>query len=352
MLTIFRRHFEKCKHAHKGRKHRHCRCPIAVEGNIDGVMVRKTLDRRDWDAAQKQVRQWESFGFKESMTLVDAYDRFIEQHMANGSADETIKKHRRLKKSAVEFIGNISLRSLTPDEVSRFRESWKFAPLTTRNTIERMRAFFHFCIDREWIEKNPAKSLKLPKIEEVDVKPYEAAELKAIEKAIGEFPNWGIYKTNSRDRVRAFVYVLRWTDMRIGDAVQLSRGKVAYGQITLRTEKNGKRVCIRSIQNSLRRSKKIDNGEYFFWSGNGKVSSGVSDGHRTLERLGRDLPFRFISHRFRHTLAVELLSNGIPVTEIAAILGNSPRVVERHYNQFIQARQDHLNEAVRSTWGR
>jgi len=31
MLTIFRMHLKKCKHKNKGREHRHCNCPIAVE---------------------------------------------------------------------------------------------------------------------------------------------------------------------------------------------------------------------------------------------------------------------------------------------------------------------------------
>jgi hypothetical protein len=45
-----------------------------------------------------------------------------------------------------------------------------------------------------------------------------------------------------------------------------------------------------------------------------------------------------------------LLSKGVPVSEVAAILGNSPAIVEKHYSQRIQSRQDRLNEAVKATW--
>jgi len=45
-----------------------------------------------------------------------------------------------------------------------------------------------------------------------------------------------------------------------------------------------------------------------------------------------------------------LLSKGIPVSEVAAILGNSPRFVEKYYSQWISSRQDALNEAVKATW--
>jgi hypothetical protein len=45
-----------------------------------------------------------------------------------------------------------------------------------------------------------------------------------------------------------------------------------------------------------------------------------------------------------------LLSKGVPVSEVAAILGNSPRIVEKHYSQWIQARQLALEAAVKGTW--
>jgi hypothetical protein len=45
-----------------------------------------------------------------------------------------------------------------------------------------------------------------------------------------------------------------------------------------------------------------------------------------------------------------LLSKGVPVSEVAAILGNSTRIVEKHYAQWIQARQDALEKAVKATW--
>lgn len=347
MLTIYRRHRVKCKF--KGRKAK-CFCPIWTQGVLEGRKIRESLSLTNWEAAQKKVREWEIHGKRVSLPLQDAYERFIAQHEANNSSQETIKKHKLLMRRAVEFLGNVPLRGILPDDVSKFRESWKFAPLTTRNTIERLRAFFNFCVAREWLEKNPAKSLKLPKIEEVDVKPYTHDEMKQIMAAVEEYPNWGIYKTNTRERVRAFILTLRWTGMRIGDAIQLSRSKVAKGKITLRTEKNGKRVSVPIHPDLEVALAKIQNGEFYFWSGSGMVSSAVSDWHRTIERLAKDLPFRVHAHRFRHSLAAELISAGTPIAQVAAILGNTPSVVEKTYAQFIEQRQAAIDSAVRGIW--
>ena len=285
-------------------------------------------------------------GIKAAMSLGDAYDRFIEQHRANGSAEETIKKHVRLKKLAVGFLGDVGVRTLSVDDVSKFRESWRFAPLTTRNTIERLRGFFKFCIERDWLEKNPAATLKLPKITQVDRKPYDVEELMCIACGLDNYPNWGIYKTNTRERVRTSVDVLQWTGMRISDAVQLSRSKIVDGQIILRTEKTGKKV---SILMHPFIAKNIG-GEYFFWSGNGKVSSAVSDWERTLARLGKISKVKCHAHRWRHTFIIDCLSNGIPVSEVAAIVGNSPRVIEQSCSQWYKRRQDKINESMKAIW--
>lgn len=37
----------------------------------------------------------------------------------------------------------------------------------------------------------------------------------------------------------------------------------------------------------------------------------------------------------RHTFATDLLSKGLPSSEFTAILGNSTRIVEKHYTQWI-----------------
>ena len=56
MLTIYRRHRKACKHRDKGREHRHCQCPIWVDGFLGGKELRESLKLRDWQRAQETVR--------------------------------------------------------------------------------------------------------------------------------------------------------------------------------------------------------------------------------------------------------------------------------------------------------
>jgi integrase len=138
--------------------------------------------------------------------------------------------------------------------------------------------------------------------------------------------------------------------MRIGDAIQLSKGEVGNGRIVLRTEKNGKRVSVPMHPDLESALKAIENGQVYFWSGNGKVTSAVSDWHRTIERLAKDLTLRVYAHRCRHTLAAELISAGTPIAQVVAILGNTPSVVEKTYAQLIEQRQTAIDKAVEMIW--
>jgi integrase len=243
------------------------------------------------------------------------------------------------------------VRGITVDDLPGFRESWTVGPTTTKNKIERMRSLFKFCVERDWIEKNLAKLIKPPKILSIDRKPYERDEIQKINEAVEQFPNWGIYGEMNREPLRAFIAVLKWAGMRIGDAVQLSREKVPDGHITLRTSKNGKRVSVSihpEIQAAL--TKIGDNQRFYFWSGSGSVKSQVSSSQRTFERLSKIAKVRVFAHGFRHSLNVNLLSKGIPTSEVAIIVRNSPRIIERHYNHHIQSRQNRIDSMFAGTW--
>src|SRR6516164_5153640 len=118
MLQIFRRHQDSCKFAKKGRKHRHCNCPIAVEGRLRGKMIRKSLDVRSWEAAQGLVREMEIVG-QAVPTVKEASGRFIEYQESRRLSPDTIQKFRLLF-SEWELKGPIN--TITPDDVSKIVE--------------------------------------------------------------------------------------------------------------------------------------------------------------------------------------------------------------------------------------
>ncbi len=313
--------------------------------------MRKSLGLTNWEAAQKLVRTWEADGTKVTPSVEDAAKRLIADLRSRGLSEDTVAKFEILKTELCDAFPRVLVSKITSDELAKFREGWNCRPSTARKKLERLRSFFKFCIDRDWITKNPASGLKYPKEISIEKKPYEKEELELISWAIPLFPAKGIYGEENKARIDAFVKVLRWTGLRIRDVVQLKRSQVAKGHIILRTHKNQKPVKLVLHPDAVKALEEIKNGgEYYFWSGLGKQKSCVGDWQRTLRRLGEIAGVHIHAHRWRHTFATDLLSKGVPVSEVAAILGNSARIVEKHYSQWIESRQAAMNEAVKRSW--
>ncbi len=153
--------------------HRKCGCPIAVEGRLRGRLIRQSLDVRGWETAQKIVREWEAEGQKDVVTLDTAAERFLADMGSRSLSEETVKEFERLLESLKKKFGGVLISDITADDLAKFREGWKASPITAPKMLERLRSFFRFSIDRGWIERNPALSLKAPKDGQIAVKPYE-----------------------------------------------------------------------------------------------------------------------------------------------------------------------------------
>jgi len=321
-----------------------------VQGKLHGKPMRKSLDIRNWEAAQKIVRDWEARPEGSGLNVKEAFERFLANCEARKIGEAQIGKYRLLEREMVARFGTRPVNGVSVDELSELRESWKLAPISSQKKIERLCTFFKFCMKRGWCEKNPASDVELPKFIRRQVQPFSDEDMAKIIEALDRYPD---RPAGRREQVRAFVMLLRYTGLRIRDAVLLRENEFGKGGIMGQTRKvgNGVRLPIEShLEHLLHSLPKIGDG-YVFTSGLGKAKSGVADWQRSLAKL---FELAGISHghahRFRHTMAVNLLSKGVAVNHVAAILGNSPAVVERHYSAWIPARQEALNEAVRATF--
>jgi integrase len=223
-----------------------------VQGRLGGEYLQRSLDLRSWEAGQNTIREWESGSDKPLVTIADAAEKFLRDAAARHTAYGTLKNLRLVVDSFKAFAtqkGVSSIQAVSVDLVREFRESWTYAPFTAQKKLERLRSFFAFCMDSEWIERNPAKSVKLSVTQSAPTIPFTDEEVRKIFAACELVPdNWGRMGTPEQKRVaarvRAFVLALRYAGLRIGDAVQLSKEKVEGGRIFLRTEKTGTPVWV------------------------------------------------------------------------------------------------------------
>jgi integrase len=93
---------------------------------------------------------------------------------------------------------------------------------------------------------------------------------------------------------------------------------------------------------------------YWFWTGAGSRQTLAGNWRRTFRRLCElaGVPDGH-PHRFRDTLAVELLLDGVPIERVAIVLGHSSvRITEKHYAPWVHARQAQLEADLERAWRR
>src|SRR5215469_17012710 len=288
MLVIYRRHSPKCPHT--SREHNRCRCRIWYDWNLDGKRVVKPIGTRDWQRAQQLAREMESEGRvidrTSPLTIEKACENFLADAEARGLREPSLYKYRLLLKRLKEFAaakGLVFLSNFDVDMTAKFREGWTNKGTAARKKLEALRTFFRFCYDRGWIAENPAQKLKMPKDAGAPVEPFTKEEVTAIINAIPKYAQKKNAKENAV-RLRALVLLLRYSGLRLGDAVTLDRVRIEHGRLFLRTAKTGTRVFVplpKIVTDALAECP----GQYPFWTGESKRKSVIGNWQRALKKL-------------------------------------------------------------------
>jgi integrase len=368
MLTLYRRHRVSCASRSKGRDYRRCACPIQVEGSLGGETIRRSMDQTSWEAAENIIREWTKAGKigggVQKLTLIpDAVKLFFADAESRNLAASSLRIYRRFLGRQLpgwcESKGFRYLKQVTFIELVEFKSTWKMKPATAAKRLELLKQFFGFCVAAGLIETNPAAAFKAPELDEPPTLPYTREEMKRILDACDKYSHHGDHGHNRPSRIKAFVLLLRYSGLRIQDAACLETERLNENdELFLRTQKSGVSVYVPlppDVAHALRKqAKKNSNPRYFFWSGNGERLSTVSSWQRTLRKLLSDAKVEkrgnLIAHRFRDTLACSLLEDGVPMSDVAAILGNTEAVCEKHYAAWVKERQARLSERLRATW--
>src|SRR6267142_169117 len=247
MFMNYRRHQKNCEHRGEGRGYRRCRCVIWVDGSVGGVEIRKSLQTRDWQKAQDIVRQWEAEGQRAEeappITIKEACDKFMADAEARGLREPTLYKYRLLFSRLQDFAAGEGIKCLCEcdlDRMRRFRGTWPNKNIAARKKLEALRAFLRFCWESDWIPSNPASKLKPPKVTDPPTMPFSREEVNQILAACNQYRGG---RANAQ-RLRALVQLLRFSGLRIRDAVTLSRERIANGKLLLYTAKTGTPVHI------------------------------------------------------------------------------------------------------------
>ena len=165
---------------------------------------------------------------------------------------------------------------------------------------------------------------------------------------------------NNKLRLKALILTMRWSGLRISDAIRLRREDFKKDVLFIETKKSKTPVQIPMPTEVMSLLNKMEpyRGGYLFWNRQSEQSTlkTVEHNFSTLladlfERAGVKDNVRQVSHRFRNTFAVHLLSKGVPLETVSVLLAHkSVTTTERYYADFASGYMKHAEELVRAAW--
>jgi integrase/recombinase XerD len=369
VLALYRRHLKTgfgpdgiapCPNSGDRFTRKGDKCPMWVEGvDPQGLYHRKSLRTSSWDIAERLLREMllppgrppEANALAKpeppkAVSLESAITTFLANLEGENRAADTIRKYRLLFRHLRDFAdrhGMPAVADFNFEKLVTFRRTWPQKGAETRNKqLDRLKAFFSTCHDAGWIPQNPARKIKPASTSSRMPDPFTPEEQAKI-----------LAKPQIA-RIRCFTHVLFYSALRISDACMLGPTDFDGNRIRRVNKKNQKVVLIPippGIKEELDRLPL--NGGHYFLIGESTNILTQADAWRTIMNDMFKTDIRgFHCHRFRHTAAVNWLTGKPPLTieEVAGLLGNSVKVVEKHYATWSRARQQTVEDKLAAGW--
>lgn len=359
MLSVYTRHLTDCPQ--KDIQYRRCRCPKWIQGTVaHQPFLRKSAKTNSWDQAEKIARQWEEeiIDPTAKRVLIDtAVDTYLMHKEGQQVSIGWMRKVRRMCEGLRKFsreIGLLHLDQLSTQELTKWRSTWPYNSLSASKQQERLRQFFKYCVDCMWLDRNPAKAMGRIQVKQ---KPTDYFTPEQYEKILNVTDSEEFWTKNPYQlvRLRALIELMRYSGLRITDAVTLERERMVDGTLLFYQQKTGLPVFLPLPPHVVEQLEALDsvNRKYFFWSGIGERTRACNPWEASLKLLFEraDLGKRAHPHMFRDTFAVELLLAGVPIDQVSIMLGHkSVKITEKHYAPFVKARQEQIAASLMKMW--
>ena len=272
------------------------------------------------------------------VTAESACDEFLRDLRARGLARSTIRDYQSIFRPLKRFTdeqGKTELRQVDQALLREWRATWTCVASTHQLRITKLKTFFRFAVDANWIEKSPAAQLRAPRERSQPTMPLSHVEMRLLFRAAVPYR-----------RERALLMLMRYSGLAIRDATTLERGAIAGSLLTLRRAKSNELVLCSLPDTVVMELDAVADPQrrHFFWSGESDPETVTRYWRSRLQRIAQLAGVKdFRTHRLRDTFAVELLLAGVSIEDVSSLLGHkSVRVTEQHYAPWNGARRDRL----------
>ncbi|MBS6195496.1 MAG: tyrosine-type recombinase/integrase [Clostridiales bacterium] len=272
--------------------------------------------------------------------------KFIATKRLEGKSERTLRKYQPELEQLVEFLDKKLYEVETYDlrlYLALYKENRGVSNRTLDNIRKTISSFFGWLNDEGHIGRNPARALKQIKYPHINRKPFTPVDREKLKNAC-EF---------LRDlALTEFLYA---SGLRVSEVASLNRDSINF--ITREATVIGKgakerkfylsEVCAEYLQQYLK--SRTDNNPALFASVKSPYNRLGKEGIEVaVKRLGQKAGVENVHpHRFRRTLATDLVRKNVPIQDVAEILGHADlRTTQVYVCLDQESVKYHYNRAV------
>ena len=392
-LKLYRRHRIECEAGlpedartgevdERRRGWKKCACLIHASGTLGGRFNRRHTGKFHWEEAKAVAAAWEAANswdgkvqhavavpppVSRRVSITDAIDVFLSVREGSKIAAATLSKYRTFTKQLLAFAvsrGYVMLDQFSSPDIDRFYAGLKLGARAKSKRLGTLRSFFRFCTNRKWLEESPVSSDLKPPLGANRVANKVPFTDKELERIIATCDRVGTIRwTNDQgegtwtgEDAKDFIWTLTYTGLRISDVALFDIKRLQGNEVFLRAKKNGGDVFA-YVPDWLRDrllERANAHGRMIFIVGYSRRLETVTNTWRrrlekVFERAGHfeETP---TPHRFRHTFARILLQRGVPVADVADLLGDDEDTVRDHYARWVPERQARLTKLLKEAF--
>lgn len=298
--------------------------------------------------------------------ISEAIAAFLARCQNKGVVDATLRKYRTFTKQLsayCEECGYLSIEQLSISDMDKFYASWKDGPRSKGKKLDKLRSFIKFCVKRKWLADNIAEDLEAPQGSSfaANKSPFTDDELQRIYAACDAFgapiPRGPGARSWGGEDAKDFVLLSVYTGLRISDVCLFNTAKRLTGNdVFLRMHKTKKELYtwIPDWLVDRLRAREQQHGSHVFLVGKSMNIRTVTEQWRRrlnkIFKLAGSFEERPHPHRFRSTFARILLEKGVPVADVAELIGDTEDIVRKHYARFVKERQARLTRILQEAF--
>lgn len=328
---------------------------IKVRVINDVLSSLKELDQNTLDKIENILYvNFENYEIKEKCTVVVVHDntnlglikRFIATKKLEGKSIKTLKKYQPELENLHYFLGKDFHKLNTYDlryYLAQYKEHRKISNRTLDNMRKTISSFFSWVHDEGYIIHNPAKALKRIKYAKTVKKPFTVIEREKLKNACN----------NKRDL--ALIEFLYASGLRVSEAISIninqidfiSREATVIGKGSKERKFYLSEICIEYLKTYL--NSRTDNNPSLFVSTKRPYNRLTKEGLDSIvKRIGKRAGVSNVHpHRFRRTLATDLVRKNVPIQDVAYILGHADlRTTQVYVFQDQESVKYNYNKAI------